>query len=290
VFCSVAGSSSVIFGLGHVGDLNGDGFDDLGFVREFNDYVFRVILGGSTIAPTAEIELDVGILLEDDTTLAAYPHTGAGTQQFAGGGDFDGDGFADVVIVGDGRRAGGLLRQRLLLGAATLNRSFASSEDLEGCGSPWVSRLGDIDADARDDWAVLCALTTTGTRFGTIPAALGLQPSLSDGFDTTERLLVASHAVDFDGDGTLEVFITLDSGVTYIWRRGTFDPLAPSTGAQLFGGDRLSLADHNGDGRLDLLTWISGSDPYWAAGASLTVTPIRLLPFSGTTAPAGITF
>jgi len=291
VFCSAVGSASVLFKLGLVGDLNGDGFDDLAFTRELNQVsdAFRVLLGGTTVASTAEIELDIAIPLPAGGAMS-YPHSFIAVP-FDGAADFNGDGFSDVILSGsrDGTD-GGMLRQRLLLGSSVMNREFASVRDVTGCFGKGIVTLGDVNDDGRGDWGVLCGFQG-GSRFGVIAGGAQLPATLTDGFDTASTLLAISRGADFDSDGSEEVFLTRSGAASFVWRRGSFNPAAPTVANQVLGGDVLGVADHNGDGRSDLLIWASGAGPSWAAGgASLNFTPITLSPSSGTERASGIVF
>jgi hypothetical protein len=185
---------------------------------------------------------------------------------------------------------GGMIRQRLLLGAAASSRQFEAVQDIDGCFGRGVVALGDVTDDGRDDWGVLCGFEG-GSRFGVIAGGAQLPLALSDGFDTTGALLTLSRGIDLDGDGVQEVLLTRQGAGSFVWRRGNFDPAAPTIANQVLGGDSLGSADHNGDGRLDLLIWASGGNLSWAGGgASLNFTPIALLPFSAEEASTGIAF
>lgn len=286
--CAVAGSPSVVFGLGHVGDLNGDGFDDLAFARELGSASsFRVLLGGNAVRSTAEIDLDVSIPGEVAGSAADYPHT-SGKQTFDGGGDFNGDGFADVIMSGDGRRATGLVRQRLYLGGGTLARSSAGTLDITGCFNPWLTRLGDLNRDARDDWGLVCSSSTgNGSRFEMIAGAPALPSAPSDGFDSATPLGALTRGIDFDSDGSLEVVLTGQAGGGFIWQLGSSQP----TPSSIAIGGRVATADHNGDARPDVLSWMVDRQPAWSpGGASFIVTPLNLLPLTGDATPAGVMF
>jgi hypothetical protein len=91
-----------------------------------------------------------------------------------------------------------------------------------------------------------------------------------------------SRLLDFDRDGEEEMFVALDGALFLLERDSTFSGL-PNT-SQLSADKRLGSADHNGDGRDDLLLQSTVTGTFtvrWAAAAaSFTVTPIALLPFT----------
>jgi hypothetical protein len=102
----------------------------------------------------------------------------------------------------------------------------------------------------------------------------------------TEPLVSLSRAIDFDRDGQPELFVAPTSSLLLLRDTGGF--AATPTSSQLTASRRLSSADHNGDGREDLLLQSTGTGTFtvrWvAAAASFTVTPIALLPFSAASA------
>lgn len=278
--CTVAGSPSVSFQTGHLGDLDGDGFADLGLAREFQDSRFVVLRGGASVQGVAEVDLDISI----EGAAGTYPHV-QGDRTFDGAGDFNGDGYADVLVSGRGISPA-LLETRLLLGAATLPRSasasFSFSLDQAETNGPLVTRVGDLNRDGRDDWAIGIGMGSTDPgRVAVLSGAAAPPTQPTRVVPAAPAIAGVSRAIDFDRDGELEVFVA-PSGELLLLRGSGDLATAPSSG-QLSANRRLSSADHNGDGREDLLLQSTGTGTFtvrWvAAAASFTVTPIALLPF-----------
>jgi hypothetical protein len=279
--CAAAGSPSVTFQTGFVGDLDGDGFAEVGFTREFQDSRFVIFRGGTSVAGSAEVDVDVTIA----GAAGTYPHI-LGDRTFDGGGDFNRDGFADVIVSGRGISPA-LLRTRLFRGAATLPRSMATSFDFTvdspESNSPLVTRIGDINQDGRDDWALGIGIGTSNAgRVALLNGAGGLPTQFSSVVSVTSPLIGLSRLIDFDRNGVGEVFVAATGPLQLLRNTGGLTPTPDSS--QLNASARLSSGDNNGDGRDDLLLNSTGTGTFtvrWvAAAASFTVTPISLLPFS----------
>jgi VCBS repeat protein len=290
--CGVAGSPSVTFQTGNTGDVDGDGFADLGLTREFQDSRFLLLRGGNAVQGVPALDLDITI----SGAAGTYPHT-LGDRTFDGGGDFNGDGYADVFVSGRGTTEP-LFTTRLFLGAPSLPASMAANFDFEltqSENSPLVTRLGDVNQDGRDDWAFGMGIGLAEP--GRVGVALG-SGTLPSAFDAVwvapSPLLALSRLLDFDRDGADEVFVAPGGALLLLRSNGTFSDI-PNT-SQLSADKRLSTADHNGDGRDDLLLQSIGTGTFtvrWAAAAaSFTVTPIALLPFAeaGETATRDIVY
>jgi hypothetical protein len=192
-----------------------------------------------------------------------YPY--GGDTPFDGLGDFDGNGFADVVITGANRDTGSSLT-RLLLGGLELPRAFTSTFDSPTCSGASTVRLGDSNEDDLDDWAVLCGDGQVGLLLGSSQAPSGLSRRLS----AQPSLVALSRLLDFDNDGSRELFL-FGTGFPFVWRGGDTSPEEQQVA---LGSDRVSNADHNGDGRDDLIV----NRSWMASGASLNLTPIPLVP------------
>jgi len=281
--CAAAGSPSVTFQTGFVGDLDGDGFAEVGFTREFQDSRFVLFRGGASVAGSAEVDIDVTIT----GAAGTYPHV-LGDRSFDGGGDFNRDSFADVIVSGRGINPA-ILRTRLFRGAATLPRSTATSFDFTvdspEANSPVVTRIGDINLDGREDWALgIGTGSSNAGRVGLLNGASGLPTQFSSVVTLTSPLVGLSRLIDFDRNGTAEVFLAATGPLQLLRNTGGLTPAPDSS--QLNASARLASGDNNGDGREDLIlnsTGTGSATVRWVgAAASFTVTPISLLPFSTT--------
>jgi hypothetical protein len=279
--CGAAGSSSVTFQTGHVGDLDGDGYADLGLTREFQDSRFLILRGGSAVQSVPEIDIDITLEGAEGT----YPHV-SGDRTFDGGGDFNRDGYADVIVAGRGITPP-YIRTRLYRGAPALARNMTTSFDLPLTlpdPGPLVTRIGDLDQDGRDDWALgLSVGNTSAGSVAVVSGAAGLPTRFSRTIGLPSPLVSLSRMIDFDRNGEAEVFVAPNPGALLLLRN-TGAPVETPVNSQLNASVRLASADQNGDGREDLLLNSTGTGNFtvrWvAAAASFSVTPIALQPFN----------
>lgn len=189
-----------------VGDLNGDGFGDLGVLKAG----LHICQGGCDLSAIRCVEVDGTPPLE-------------ALQDVAGAGDIDGDGLADLVVTAD-MQVFNDLRQTLdvLHGAAavfdapSLTASYTSSLPLSVRFGEGVAGVGDVDCDGFDDVAV------GGTRSGTeltlslyrgSPTGLLDPPAIIGGGYGSPESLYGNPlgGGDFNGDGFRDVFVTGDS-------------------------------------------------------------------------------
>ena len=176
--------------------------------------------------------------------------------------DFDGDGSADLAGV-DGAGAARVLRNdgrgTFTAGPSTVvPASFSPSGvlagDLDGNGHPdlvvvGAERLADRNQRARRGIAVLL---NDGTSFRV------KEPRYfeGDGFGSVAL-------GDLDGDGNVEVVLTERKAAVVLWdRNGDFEVgprlMVPAPAdANPYGGWPVGLADADGDGRVDVVTWTS---------------------------------
>lgn len=280
--CGAAGSPSVTFQTGHIGDLDGDGFADLGLTREFQDSRFLILRGGLTLQSVPDVDIDITL----EGAAGTYPHV-IGDRTFDGGGDFNRDSYADLVVSGRGI-APAFVRTRLYRGAPSLPRDVAASFDLlldVPDAGPLVTRTGDLNQDGRDDWAIV--LRAGPTDAGSVALLNGVQTSPTQ-FSRTVALsspiVSLSRMLDFDRDGQAEVFVAPSSGPLLLLRSTGAAAATPNGSLLSNASARLASADHNGDGREDLLLNSTGTGNFtvrWAAAAaSFSVTPIALQPFN----------
>lgn len=253
--CRTGGSPSVQQRSGLVGDLDGDGFADFPIARGFGstENNFMVLAGGSEVEQTP--------FLDFDTTLGDAAYTGSIEMSFDGYGDFDGDGFVDI-LVGSSGRGEGFNRYALVQGGAEPGTTFAGSLDYAGCISQvWTASLGDVNGDGKGDWGVTC-WGDAGNVFGLVHGGAGVPDELSVVLESPDALGAVSRALDFDNDGTLEVFVGAGISGAIVWRNTDFDPEEPERFIKLSHGTVMTVADHDGDGRDDV-AFGSGESLFW---------------------------
>ena len=256
-----------------LGDFNGDGFDDLGFVGEGalrEPGRFDVLLGGaerrSGDVAARTLETSFGGSLLSERAAVFTP---------AAPGDVNGDGYSDLMlgtslILGRSEPYG----QVWLRGGGVVAATLGSS------GGPTARGVGDLDGDGYADlllegggWALF---------YGRADWGAGLDPVLPDARADTSLWSLG----DWDGDGYGDL-AAVSPGVSY--RSG--EPHAPTDrsyqlsiaygGPARFRGDVplasaesnflppewLALGDVNGDERPDLIL----GQPYLGAGAVFLV-------------------
>ncbi|HSC85825.1 MAG TPA: VCBS repeat-containing protein, partial [Polyangiaceae bacterium] len=175
-------------------------------------------------------------------------------QMVSGKGDFDGDGYGDIVAAAYGT-ATDPARLLVVRGGAGRGPAFdLDLEEIECRTMRWLSDPADWDGDGLSDWAVVCDGVTSGElRFGLLRGGSESDQPLSHVWSTTISLQSTSPALDFDGDGTMEFLLGVKEASPVIWRPGNSDESAPERFSRLFYGARMDVGDHNGDGRPDIV-------------------------------------
>ncbi|MGA3090140.1 MAG: FG-GAP-like repeat-containing protein [Terriglobales bacterium] len=222
-----------------VGDFNGDGIPDLALsIVDIGSGLVQVLLGNGdgTFTPMPAIPAEVDIV-------------GATA-------DFNGDGKADLAVLG-----GGTLTILLGNGDGTFK---LTTTPLPGT-FPLSLAVGDFNGDGKADLAI--------GNFGgdTVTVLLGNGDGTFTESASSPQTGVGPAAIvaaDFKGDGILDLAVTNSNGgapdpgsVTLLLGNGdgTFTPAAssPATGSNPYS---VSVADLNGDGKVDLVASNSGSN------------------------------
>jgi len=223
-----------------VGDFNGDGRLDLA-VANFGGPSVSILLGNGSGGFGAPTEIALTGQLNPNAVVV---------------GDFNGDGNADLAVAmsyGFSNITPGHVA--VLLGNGT--GGFAAPASFAVGGSPNSLAIGDFNGDGKADLVVANSLVgTVSVLLGDGAGAFTAAPDL-----IVDGRLNAIAVGDFNGDGKPDLALTVNTPVTNDAHiailagtgTGTFGPatvfVLDSQGAALTG---LTLADFNGDGRLDL--------------------------------------
>ncbi|HYL84063.1 MAG TPA: FG-GAP-like repeat-containing protein [Candidatus Angelobacter sp.] len=235
-----------------VGDFNGDGKQDL------------AVIGALTTnlnVPAVYILLGNG----DGTFTLKTTLTGISNPQSVVLGDFNGDGKLDMAVVdratnsvsvflgnGDGTMQAPINTAGLGIGAAAYMAAADFNKD---------NKLDLVLSDENSSQVVVLL----GNGDGHFQAARSLPLNSGGGWDVAVG--------DFNGDGIPDIAATspIAQSVILLLGKGdgTFQP-AVSFSAGLLGGSpaNLAVADFNKDGKLDIITSISGS---YGAGSAVSV-------------------
>ncbi|HEY4395743.1 MAG TPA: VCBS repeat-containing protein [Polyangia bacterium] len=253
------------YGPSFSGDVNGDGYGDFFGTSTYNPTAGMaptLYLGGPDVTALSTVVL---------TKTAGGPST---LMQTTSAGDFNGDGFADLIVQWGYNQTTPATQLRIFYGGTTL----ANTPDLTIPG-PYVNdytlqhtgRIGDVNGDGYEDIA-LTAFSDGGSNGGTIQIfAGGAQPTATAtvSLSTTSGSYEIQGVGDLNGDGYGDAVVVL-SGTGYYLYSGashhgaTFDgTFTDATARDAAGGFDIDV-----DGLSDFLVGTSAQAPILYRGTA----------------------
>jgi hypothetical protein len=254
-----------------VGDVNGDGFGDICGVTAYtpsNGAVPTILFGGPDLANLSTLPL---------TKTAGGPSTQLDVKA---AGDFNGDGFADLIIQWAYLDSTPQTQLRVFFGGTTI----ANTPDLTIPG-PYVDfftlqdsgRVGDVNGDGYEDIALVAATSTDAV---VQIFAGGQTPSIVSSVDLTIPSVGGriSPAGDTDGDGFDEALL-VQEGMGYSLYKGG-NPLPTmmfKTWTDASANSGIGAFDIDNDGLSDFVIGRTGPTPtLYRGGLTPTLVPSGL--------------
>jgi hypothetical protein len=268
-----------------VGDVNGDGFDDVAVGAPQNDEGGAD--AGAVYVVYGPVTGPIDLANADAKLVGEAPGDGAG-RSVAGVGDVDGDGFDDLLIGADGNQGGGVdTGAAYVVYGPVAGRIDLANADAKLVGQPGdragaVAWAGDLDGDGLSDLVVSGWAHDRGgvEHVGVVYVVRGpvqgvVQLANADavllGREAHEHADVAAGAGDVNGDGIGDLIVGSDRaaggvGAAYLW-------YGPVTGTHALvdadavleaevngaGASVAGAGDLNGDGCDDLLVGATGT-------------------------------
>jgi hypothetical protein len=267
------------------GDVDADGYADflvgLGRCSPFRETEGAFLVYGSPARPESAASLpDVGIHLQrpfaarqasDPPVCGSYRTI---RSQFAKLGDFDGDGFDDILF-SDSPDSDGFAAY-LLYGRA---ERFANGTSWESADARFTSEsnigiepVGDVNADGKADVVLERRLTPTSSEFFWLPGRAQRVTGGAALAALATPFVAARPAGDLDGDGVSDILLydgwaphlfygapgLFDATVDLGQAAATFEPHAGFVPASL-----LAVNDRDGDGDDELVSRFYAEDDYF---------------------------
>ncbi|MGB7326059.1 MAG: Ig-like domain-containing protein, partial [Rubripirellula sp.] len=273
--------------INNAGDVNSDGFDDIVIGSHYKGLAY-LVFGGPDLAATIDL-----------ASLGSAGVSMFGASNIGRGGDFNGDGFDDMLVSNPAADSG-RGRTYVVYGAATMPETITMS--FLGAGGVTIngkyfreysgdslSFAGDVNGDGFDDLVTSDLNGTSHIVFGgpSLPSTIDLRGLGSGGVEfqaLVHRGLSVGSAGDVNGDGFDDLVIgsgsgdgidesKIDSGETYIiFGNAALPPVIDTnvsfTGLTIYGVDAgdssggfVDMAgDVNGDGFDDILIGAIGGN------------------------------
>ena len=223
-------------GFAAVGDLNGDGFDDLLFTRSSDKEYFQLNGKAGTMADFDIPTVPGNFSTQISSILASGAADNATDMQITAIGDFDGDGDIDYALSvpnGDANAAGtGQVQIIDASGTVLIDFQGLAAGDEFGFS---ISNVGDVNGDGYDDLIIGAPMADTGGKT-----------------DSGEVHLIF-------GRGTISPTETLDVSSLSASDGLSFSDAAPA-GGENWGNDLSGIGDFDNDGYADFAFAIAGSN------------------------------
>jgi hypothetical protein len=223
-------------------DFNGDGIPD-------------VAVAGGTAGNQVAIQLGNGDGTFQAPTTITLPFTigwpGRVTYQLVASGDFNGDGKQDLAVIGVGSVG-------ILLGNG--DGTFQPPVIYSIGPGPAAIAVGDLNGDGKPDLVI-----SDGSNGFVGSIGIGVLLGNGDGTFQPEVEIPGVQGDialgDFNGDGKLDIAVGSSSRINILLGNGngTFQPPVAYSlggGADVYAG-QIAVADFNGDGKLDIVSYDS---------------------------------
>jgi hypothetical protein len=256
-----------------VGDVNGDGLDDLVLYNPYNGWIDVALSDGKAFTPDPAFTIPSTLYRNGTYTIAAcvyYPTLG----------DVDGDGRADLIF--HNRNTGQWIVHRSTGSSFAQTGSVFASSWLTNKAIPWIYFTGDVNGDGKDDLIVYKDLVDSYGGGNNWFVALSTGTSFSPKSGLYLRWGTSSTSGrrkpfvgDVDGNGKTDIGVhDVLSGNWYVAKTDGAKFYPPTTSwkdnfgaATDYNRYQIMSGDVNGDGKDDvvLYKWDGGN---WYVGVS----------------------
>lgn len=264
-----AAYTSFGYSVSGVGDLNGDGYDDVIVgANGYNLYTGRayIFFGGLSMNNTADV------IVTGDSVYTNF------AVSVSGAGDVNSDGYSDVIVGASGSNFS-TGKAYIYLGGSMMNNvvdvTLTGGATYSYFGES-VSKAGDVNADGYSDVVIGAYGFTnyTGRAFvfyGGAPMNNAADVTLTGESTQNHFGGCVSTAGDLNGDGFDDViagagFYNSEKGKAYIYYGGvpmnnSADVTMTGDSASILGGSVSNAGDINGDGYSDVVVGAEGNYP-----------------------------